>query len=252
MLLQEMKSPEVAALSRDTPVVIPIASLEQHGPHLPLFTDSLLCGEIVRRAEARLRDRLLVAPLFWLGSSHHHLDFAGTLSAEPRAYVDLLAGLIDNVLFHGFKRVVLLNGHGGNMVPSQHAIFEVRQRHRSRDDLLLLAATYWTLGGRPADADPHIRQTGMGHACEWETSMMLRLEPRLVGDHTRIEPVPLDDPFAPADHAWLMRERTRLGHVGDPRAATAEKGESLLRLFSDDVAALLERVVAWNGRSWSA
>src|SRR3954453_22716787 len=111
MKLQEMSWPAVAALSRDVPVVVPIAPLGQHGRHLPLFTDSLLLGEVVRRAPERLGDRVLWTPLTWLGNSHHHLDFAATLSAAPRVYLDLVAGLLENLLTHGFRRLVLLNGH---------------------------------------------------------------------------------------------------------------------------------------------
>ncbi len=251
MLLQEMKSPEVAALPRDVPVVIPIAALEQHGRHLPLFTDSLLCGEIVRRVAEKLGDRVLVAPLFWLGNSHHHMDSPGTLSAEPRTYLDILAGLLENLIAHGFKRLVLLNGHGGNIVPGAQAVFEARQRHRDRKDLLCLSATYWLAGGDPRKVDSSIRQERMGHACEWETSMMLRLAPRLVGDYKNAEPVDFGRSFEPADRGWTMPDRSVPGHVGDPRPATAEKGETLFRVFSGGVAALLERVIAWDGRSWN-
>src|SRR5688572_13302031 len=102
MQLTDLTWPAVAALPKETPVVFPVAALEQHGHHLPVFTDSLLCGEIVRRAEKRLADRVLFAPLTWLGNSDHHLDFPGTLSAAPRVYLDLLNGLIDNFVAHGF------------------------------------------------------------------------------------------------------------------------------------------------------
>src|SRR3954463_11896622 len=135
MRLTDLPWPAVAALSKDTPVVIPVAALEQHGHHLPVFTDSLLCGEIVYRAEQRLGDRVLIAPLMWLGNSDHHLDFAGTLSAPPRVYLDLLNGLVENFLQHGFKRFVFVNGHGGNDVPGRQATFELRQCHRDRSDL---------------------------------------------------------------------------------------------------------------------
>jgi creatinine amidohydrolase len=250
MLLQEMTWPEVSDLSRDTPVVFPVAALEQHGRHMPLFTDSLLLGEVVRRAAERFEDRVVFAPLQWLGNSDHHLDFAGTLSAAPRVYLDMLNGLLENVIGHGFRRLVLLNGHGGNIVPIQQTVFEVRQRHRTRDDLLLLGAAYWALGARPHEADSRIGQDRMGHACEWETSMMLRLDPRLVRDLPAVEPVPFGNPFEPASRGWVTRERSLPGHIGDPRGATAEKGETLFRLFADDVVALLDRVVAWDGRSW--
>ena len=191
--LQTMSWPEVAAASKDTPVVVPIAAVEQHGRHLPVFTDSLLLGEVTRRAGEALGDRAIWTPLLWLGNSHHHLDFPGTLSAAPRTYLDLLGDLIDNLVTHGFRRIVLLNGHGGNIVPAHQAVFEARQRHRDRDDLLLLSATYWLLGSRPDRLEPSLVQSEMGHACEWETSMILSLAPHLVGELAAIEPVPARD-----------------------------------------------------------
>jgi creatinine amidohydrolase len=248
--LQELAWPAVAAVANDLPVVLPIAALEQHGRHLPVFTDSMLLGEVVRRAEGVLIDRVVWAPLMWLGNSHHHLEFAGTLSAGPRTYLDLLRDLIDNVVQHGFRRVVLLNGHGGNIVPAQQAVFEARQRHRQRSDLLFLAATYWLLGSRPRESDPTLVQDRMGHACEWETSMILRLAPSLAGDVSGIEAVSSSMPFDPATQGWITRERSAPGHIGNPRRATAEKGETLFRIFSQDVVTFLERVIAWDGCSW--
>ena len=119
---------------------------------------------------------------------------------------------------------MLLNGHGGNIVPIQQAVFEVRQRHRTRDDLLLLAATYWILGARPHEADAGIEQDRMGHACEWETSMMLRLAPHLVGDLSRVEPVPFGKPFEPASRGWITEDRSEPGHIGDPAPGHRREG----------------------------
>lgn len=242
MQLTDLTWPQVQRLVPDTPVVIPIAALEQHGPHMPVFTDSLLLGEIVRRAEAALPDRVLFAPLMWLGNSEHHMDFAGTLSASPRAYLDLLKDLAGNMLTHGFRTVVLLNGHGGNIVPAQQALFELRQQHRQRDDLRLLAATYWQLGPSPREADDSLTQSEMGHACEWETSMMLALRPELVGDYTSQPPVSQHRDFAPAQQAWITRERSSEGYIGHPAVASAVKGEALLDRFGADVVAFLERL----------
>src|SRR5215471_5143003 len=144
MQLTDLKWPDIAALSRDVPVVIPIAALEQHGRHMPLFTDSLLLGEVIRRVSERLKDRILFTPLMWLGNSEHHLDFPGTMTAAPRVYLDLLKAMV-----------------------------ELRQKYRQRGDLLLLSTTYWTLGTKPREKDHSFVQDAMGHACEWETSMML-------------------------------------------------------------------------------
>ena len=234
MQLHEMTWPAVDALDRDTPVVIPVGALEQHGHHMPLFTDSMLLGEVVRRAAEVLADEAIFTPLVWLGNSHHHMDFPGTLSAAPRVYLDLLNGLLENLLTHGFRRLILVNGHGGNIVPCQQAIFETRQRHRTRMDLLLLATTYWTMGGRPFEADPSIKQRRMGHACEWETSMMLRIAPHLVGNYQDAEPVPFDFAFEET-RGWVMPERSVPGHIGDPREASADKGEVLFQVFSRDL-----------------
>jgi len=250
MNLADLRWTDVEALDKNTPVVLPIAALEQHGQHLPLFTDSILLAEIVRRAFERLQDRVLVAPLTWLGNSDHHLDFPGTLSSPPRTYLDLLCGLIDNLLRHGFRRIVLLNGHGGNDVPAKQAIFETRQRHRRSTDLLLLAATYWGLGARPYEVDAAIFQRQMGHACEWETSMMLRVAPHLVRDYAKIQPVEFGSGFAPATRGWVTQDRTTAGHIGHPHLASAQKGEVLLRVFSDDVVNLLQRVIDWDGKPW--
>lgn len=250
MNLVDMTWPEVAGLSRDLPVVIPVAAVEQHGHHLPVVTDSLLLGEIVRRVSGRMADAVLFAPLQWLGNSHHHIDFPGTLSASPRVYLDLLGDLVENFLTHGFRRIVLVNGHGGNDVPAKQALFEVRQRHRTRDDLLLLMTTYWGLGTRPWEHDTSIVQREMGHACEWETSMVLRAAPHLVKPHERLETVPFGNPFLPGSRAWITKERTVPGHIGSPQAASAEKGEMLFSLFAADLAAWLDRVVRWDGRSW--
>jgi creatinine amidohydrolase len=250
VLLQELSWPTIAAVAKDLPVVMPIAALEQHGRHMPVFTDSMLLGEVVRLASGVLGDRVLWTPLLWLGNSHHHMDFAGTLSAAPRTYLDLLGDLIDNLVAHGFHRIVLLNGHGGNIVPAQQAVFEVRQRYRERADLLLLTATYWLLGSKPKQADASLVQDQMGHACEWETSMILHLAPNLVGDLSQVQAVSPRMPFEPASQGWITKERSAAGHIGDPRHATAAKGQTLFRVFSHDVVTFLERVITWDGRSW--
>ena len=252
MDLTDLPWPAVAALSKDTPIVFPIAALEQHGHHLPVFTDSLLLGEIIRRVKQPLASRVVFAPLMWLGNSDHHLDFAGTLSAPPRTYLDLLNGLAENFVHHGFRRLVFVNGHGGNDVPGRQAVFELRQRHRERNDLLFLLATYWNSGAKPSAPNPALHQKDMGHACEWETSMMLRLAPQLVGDYASAPAVDSGTSFSPASRGWTTQDRSTPGHMGFPHLATAEKGELLFTTFAADVAALLERVVRWDGKSWKA
>ena len=251
MELLELAWPAVKALNRDTPVVIPIAALEQHGHHLPVFTDSILLGEVLRRVKLDLKEPVLFTPLYWLGNSEHHLDFPGTMTAAPRTYLDSLCEMADNFIRNGFRRIVFVNGHGGNIVPAQQATFELRQKYRTRNDLLLLSATYWTVGADPVRDVPGLRQDRMGHACEWETSMIMCVAPHLVvGDVKVVPDVSFGRAFEPAHRAWIMTDRSVPGHIGFPQYASAEKGEALFRSFAPAVAALLARVVAWDGREW--
>jgi creatinine amidohydrolase len=250
MHLADLTAPEVRALNKDIPVVVPVAALEQHGGHLPVFTDSMLLGEITRRAAERFEQTVLFTPLMWLGNSHHHLDFSGTLSASPRTYLDLLSDLAENLLHHGFRRIVFVNGHGGNDVPGRQAIFELRQKHRERKDLLLLFATYWLLGSKPNEINSTFQQNQMGHACEWETSMILQIRPDLVRPYKDLPPVDFGNAFEPAHRAWVTQDRTTLGHIGFPHLASSDKGEALFKIFSDDVRSLLNRVLKWDGKSW--
>lgn len=250
MNLTDLNWPDVARLDKSLPVLIPVAALEQHGHHLPVFTDSLLLGEIVSRVQQQLRERVLFAPLTWLGNSDHHMDFAGTMSAPPRLYLDLLNALAENFLAHGFKRIVFLNGHGGNVVPGRQAVFELRQRHRERNDLLFLFATYWDCGARPAETRHDLVQQQMGHACEWETSMILRIRPDLVGEISNLETVASDFGYSPAFRGWITKDRSSAGHIGSPQAASVEKGEHLFSTFSDGVVALLQQVIDWDGSSF--
>jgi len=247
MYLANLTWPAMAALDKNTPVVIPVAAVEQHGHHLPVYTDSLLLGEVVRRVELAMGERALFAPLQWLGNSHHHIDFPGTISAGPRLYLDLLRELAENLLIHGFTRIVFLNGHGGNIVPGKQAVFELRQQHRERQDLLLLFSTYWEFS-----APTGMEQTSMGHACEWETSMIQRLAPQLVvGEVAKLETVPFGFGFEPAYRGWITKDRTVPGHIGSPQLATPEKGESLFATFAAGVEQFLHQVTQWDGKSWS-
>ena len=109
------------------------------------------------------------------------------------------------------------------------------------------------VGGRRASTIEryYLKQGQVGHACEYETSMMLRIAPHLVvGDLAKIPEVPFGNAFAPASRAWITKDRTEPGHIGHPAIATAEKGETIFRVFTADVVKFLERVLAWDGKSW--
>ena len=94
----------------------------------------------------------------------------------------------------------------------------------SASELLLLSATYWLLGSRPNEVEPTFVQDRMGHACEWETSMILKLSPSLVGDLKAIEPVPFGNPFEPATRGWITKDRSDSGaHRRSPPGQRRER-----------------------------
>ena len=105
-----------------TLVVAPIAACEQHGPHLPVFTDTILAAAVAEGVERALADRVLLLPDLWLGASDHHLPFGGTLTATLPTYEQMLVELLTPLLRDGFRRVLILNGHGGNIDPLRVAL----------------------------------------------------------------------------------------------------------------------------------
>ncbi|MGH8022905.1 MAG: creatininase family protein, partial [Limisphaerales bacterium] len=114
MKLAELTWPDAEKMNRDVIVLYPIAALEQHSRHLPFFTDSILCEAVAARLEAALPGDVLLLPVQWLGASDHHLGMAGTLSASSGCFLSLLMDPLRCLLRAGFRRVFLLNGHGGN------------------------------------------------------------------------------------------------------------------------------------------
>jgi creatinine amidohydrolase len=248
----ELPASKLRFIAHDTPLVFPVAAIEQHGPHLPVWTDSLILSTIVERAQQAIGEDVIFAPLLWFGNSHHHLDFGGTLSASPRTYLDMINDLIDNSITQGFRRIVFINGHGGNDVPLKQAAFEARQRFSPRHDLLLLTQTYWGFEVEPWGSQPDILQREMGHACEWETSMMLAIRPDLVGDYANLVPVEQGSPFRPGYRAWKTADRSHQGYIGSPHAASEAKGQLLLSLYTAALVDWLHRVVAWDGMSWDS
>jgi creatinine amidohydrolase len=235
--------------------VLPLGSLEQHGHHLPLLTDSMICAEIVRRAEVQLEDVALFLPLVWMGASEHHTRFPGTVSVRHETYIDLLDDIMESVIRSGFKRIVLLNAHGGNALPGQSALYRVQMRHRDERDLWLVFATWFELAASQIRAVPGLEQDHVTHACELETSMILRLRPELVDlKAARGAIVPFESAFYTPDSrrasrvtlARPMEHITVTGGYGHPELATMEKGEALYATVVEEVVELVREVAHWE------
>ena len=242
MRYHELTSARLAAIDRDqTLVVVPLAAVEQHGPHMPTGTDFILCTAVADELEKRLADRVLLTPTVWLGASAHHLRLGSTLNAALDTYVATLCDIARSLLDDEYRRLLFVNGHGGNIDPMRVAVREIQPEYV---DALLAAGCYWSV------ADDFIQQTlegahkYVGHACEFETSMMLHVRPDLVDREKLVDAGELvTDSLHGVFLSRDMRQRTREGYTGRPDLASAVKGQRLFAGIVDRLVALSEQLL---------
>ena len=242
MLFAELTAPEIRSLSRESTVVIaPIAAMEQHGLHLPVSTDTILAGAVAAGVEKLLPTQALVLPVLWLGASDHHLPRGGTLTSPLPTYEQILVDLLTPLLRDGFVRVLILNGHGGNIDPLRVAL---RRLDGEFPRAILTGAAYWDLAGPELARLCEGPRKEMGHACEIETSMVLHLRPDLV-KLDRAKNDPDDTPEGLNGLSWARDfvRRTDHGVVGYPESADAERGRLMLEAAVAKVAEVARRVL---------
>src|SRR4029077_9841425 len=143
MLLEQLTWPEVRRLNPAKKIVLfPLGSFEQHGPHLPLTTDTDLVTAVARGVEKKRPAKILCLPTLWPGHSTHHLAFPGTLSVSQMPYIQLVLELCRSMVRMGARKVFLLNGHGGNEIPLRAALRELKSEF---PNARFVTAAYWSL-----------------------------------------------------------------------------------------------------------
>ena len=204
--------------------LVPVGSLEQHGEHLPVFTDTLLAEHVCFEAARRARTDVLVTPPLWTGLSPHHLRFGSTVTLSSETFSALVRETVAS-LRTWCSRVLVVNGHGGNRGPLVTLGVEDGVE----------AFSYWDLV-KPARLNAlfPFDLGSVGHAGEFETSEMLAAFPELVG-----EPGFGFEPILEQNAAFLAPDMGESGVLGDPRAATADGGQAVL---ADVVAALVAHI----------
>ncbi|MEF2244779.1 creatininase family protein [Paenibacillus sp. IITD108] len=167
-------------------VIIPLAATEQHGPHLPVYTDTMICERVCREAiiQAGSAAKLIMAPVLSIGCSGHHLEFGGTLSFSSSVYYQMLMDIGRSLHIGGFKQIIFLNGHGGNEWMMQQAAVDLTMQY----SIWTASASYWNLA-KQALMDIDAQRIGPvpGHAGAFETAMMMSLLPDLKADGLKKE-----------------------------------------------------------------
>ncbi|MCY7369770.1 MAG: creatininase family protein [Polaromonas sp.] len=258
----DLKSPDFARLDRTRAIaVLPVAAIEQHGPHLPLSVDAALVDGVVAAALVHLPADLpvLFLPTQAVGFSPEHSAFAGTLSLKADTVLRLWTELAESVAASGVKKMLLLNSHGG-----QVGLLDVVARDlRARLGMLVYSTSWFNLplpdsqGGSVAERfSPHEHRFGI-HAGEIETSMMLALQPERVdmaqaqnfasSAQQRFEKFSLLGDGRSAKLAWQMQDYNAHGAAGNAAAATAEKGRDVLDAAGRSLAQLLVEIDALPG-----
>jgi creatinine amidohydrolase len=235
VLWQELWRHEfLAALEDDPVVIVPVGSVEQHGPHCPMDVDiSHTLALAIETARAVESFPVIVAPPVWSGLTHYNLGEVGTITLSVETFIALVSEVCRSIWVNGFKRIILLNGHGGN-----RDIQRVISIKLAEENIWVLPITHW-------DMVQPVMDTGdfdnfIGHGGEWETSLQLYLRPDLIDIERAVADAERPG-FTPEIEAFTgfperRREREHGVH-GNPTTASAEKGE---RFFNAAKKQLLE------------
>lgn len=230
-----VSAPETAHGTGGTIAVLPLGATEQHGPHLPPETDTIIAEGVARLAAARLGETLDVRflPVEPVGYSPEHLDLGATQSLAYNEAVERWIGIGDDLAGKGVRKLVMLNAHGGNSPLMTVVATELRVRHA-----MLAVATSWTRFGYPDGLVSEEERAFGIHGGFVETSVMLALRPDLVDIAKAADFASTQQRFAsefthlraygPHAFGWKMRDLSETGVVGNAAAASAEAGQALL------------------------
>jgi creatinine amidohydrolase len=256
---QDLPWPAFRTLPPNTVAVLPVASIEQHGPHLPVSVDTTINQGVVGRTLALIPADLpvLVLPTQCVGNSVEHLRFPGTLTTTPETLLALVTDIGASVARAGVRRLVIVNSHGGNV-----SVLDIAARRLRIQEALFCVNAMWARMGKPDSQRDPVEGTFGIHAGRDETAVLLALRPDLVRmDQARnfvsrwqaaSNLAPRMAPPAGAPLAWQAQDLNPAGAVGDAAAATAAQGEEILDFAAARMAELWAQVAAFDVAAWLA
>jgi len=234
VLWQEMLRHELLdALEQRPVVIVPVGSVEQHGPHCPMDVDISIPYHLAIRAADAIDDfPVIVAPPVSYGFTHYNMGEVGTITLRLEVFIELLCDIARSLWANGFQRIILLNGHGGNEAPTWNVSVKLAE-----EDVWALALTYWNMAlDELAEWGEEEDGGTIGHGGEWETSLQLYLRGELVDMNRAVKDEWRMKFSKPVQRYARFPERRREmehGVMGDPFVASAEKGERLFTVLLD-------------------
>lgn len=244
---EEHTWPELREAARqDRVALLPVGTIEQHGPHLPLSTDCITSREIARCVVEAAPHAAILMPQVYYSFNFHHLDFPGTIAVDGHTIIDYVTDIGKSIAHHGFRKILLVNGHGSN-VP----FLDIAARNiTNHTESVAAMVSWWSL------ADPALSEVreseypgGLSHGCELEISVILHFRPDLVQMELAEKDMsyPQTQYFfwdlqrpSPVHFQEFFSRNSRTGTKGDPMSATPEKGRKVVECVVRNMVAVVE------------
>jgi len=234
-LIEDMNSIQIKKKVNDKTVAgLIFGSCENHGDHLPFGSDFIFPLELAKRVAIKNKNLILFPPIPY-GVSSHHKKFYMTISLDTNTLISIIENLLESIYNHGVQKILIINGHDGNIAPIEIASRNTKERHP--DITIACLESWWELIGK-ISADTFNIWDGLGHGGEAETSAMMTIRPDLVNEDN----IPEDTIPNLPKHVrifWTMDELTKTGATGSPSNASVQKGNVICRVLEDILSSFL-------------
>jgi creatinine amidohydrolase len=254
---KDMISQDLNEMEKDkTVVLLPISAIEQHGSHLPVGTDSIILEALLKQfvEETKLEEgNALVAPQLFVGKSNEHMGFCGTISLIAKTLYSVIEEIVSSMVQSGFRKIIITNSHGGNT----DLLNLIARDLRISYGIAVYVFDWWftnfwadILKEEKESRSPY----GVFHACELETSLILKIAPETVNKDRIIDETPDSmfknenyiSLFGPVNIGWKTKDVTQSGVIGTPSLATAEKGEKFMTYAVGKLTAIVSEVLRFQ------
>lgn len=230
-------------IDKDPVVILSVGSYEQHGPHLTLDTDSNIAFEIAKGTVEKSKVPCSYLPVINIGISEHHMNYPGSLTLRPSTLMEIIYDILNSLNRNGIKKVLIINGHGGNMTTLNLAINTIGSELAGEYVLV----SYWDLVSDVINEITNTDKGAMDHAGELETALKLYLSPEDVRKNLLTPGITSGNeywkPENMSNKVSIYRSFdtfTKLGHIGDPTKSTIEMGQAAFELIVNEMVKLVE------------